>query len=65
MTKVEVFEKAVRDFGVKAALEYFNTPTELRFLWESEIKKEMEEKGIESPVQQPTDQQFHPEAGRH
>ena len=54
MTSLEIFEKSVRDFGVKAALEYFCTPQEFYYLWKDQIKKEMEEKVIKSPVQPTT-----------
>jgi hypothetical protein len=42
MTGVEKFEKAIMDFGVDAALEYFATPEELKHLWDELKKTELE-----------------------
>jgi hypothetical protein len=41
MTGVEVFEEAIMDFGVDAALEYFATPEEFRHLWDEMKEKEL------------------------
>ena len=42
MTGVEIFEKAIMEFGVDAALEYFATPFSQRHLWDDLKKTELE-----------------------
>ena len=41
MTGVEKFEKAIMEFGVDAALEYFATPEGVKHLWDDLKKTEL------------------------
>ena len=49
MTGCEKLEKAVREFGVDNALEYFATPKDLWHLWDKEREIEKEEKKEKRP----------------
>jgi hypothetical protein len=48
MSDIEKFEKAIIEFGVKEALEYFGTPPELWYQFDGLILKEKEILGLEA-----------------